>query len=302
MEFRGVLFRSVIDLNGQSVTVTGDYSSGYYNYYEGGTLIMRSPTGVLRVSGNVNFDGSPTDTLLTAGKLYVGGNFTLNKNFTSSGTHKVVFNGSSRQMISGSYGGSSHFNDLQLDNPSGIVLASDVVANGQLNSRPGLHSAAPTRGSFATTASTPDSIFGAGHSLTVGGLDVDTLTLDNVLLIDNGGTISNFNNVVFQNYDSTVTQFTINHPGAPNAFAFEGLQFLTTPSTGYYIRATDNLGDGNVLTVNLISSTPHDGSSHTLVSGGAVVNWGINANPPPSLASVLPAVVRRGEKVDITIQ
>ncbi|TLY30154.1 MAG: hypothetical protein E6K56_07215, partial [Ignavibacteria bacterium] len=99
----------------------------------------------------------------------------------------------------------------------------------------------------------------------------------------------------------TVTQFTINHPGAPNAFAFEGLQFLTTPSTGYYIRATDNLADGNVLTVNLISSTPHDGSSHTLVSGGAVVNWGINANPPPSLASVLPAVVRRGEKVDITL-
>src|SRR6267378_875092 len=293
--------KGTVDVNGSTVAVSGNYISGYFSNIEGGTLIMRNPASVLRVQGNVTFDGNPTDTLLTAGRMYVGGNFTLNKNFTSSGTHKVVFNGSSRQTISGSYGGSSHFNDLQLDNPSGIVLASDVVANGQLISRPGLHTAAPTRGTFATTASTPDSIFGGGHSLTVSGLDVDTLTLDNVRLIDNGGTITNFNKIVFENYDSTVTQFTINHAGAPNAFAFEGLQFLTAPSTGYYISATDNLVDGNVLTINLISSVPHDGSAHTLVTGGAVVNWGINANPPPSLASVSPIVLRRGEKVNITL-
>src|SRR3989442_342181 len=97
--------QGVIDLNGQSVTVTGDYSSAYANYTQGGTLIMRNPSGVLRVSGNVNFDGSPTDTLLTAGTIYVGGNFVLNKNFSGSGSHKVVFNGPSRQSISGQFGG-----------------------------------------------------------------------------------------------------------------------------------------------------------------------------------------------------
>src|SRR6267143_457707 len=152
--------RGVIDLNGQSVTVTGDYSSGYYSNYEGGTLIMRNPAGVLRVSGNVNFDGSPTDTTLTSGAMYVGGSFTLNKNFTASGSHKVVFSGSSRQSISGNVSSANHFNGLQLSNPAGIVLGSDVFANGQLVSRPSLHGTALNRRILATVANTPDSIFG----------------------------------------------------------------------------------------------------------------------------------------------
>src|SRR6267143_1073754 len=289
----------VLDINGKDVTVNGNDSSAYQSYYTGGTLVMKNPSGVLRVLGNVNFDGNPTDTLLTAGTMYVGGNFTLNKNFSGSGSHKVVFNGSSRQSVSGYFGANNHFNGLQISNPSGIALNADVIANGQLISHPSLHSTARNRGILALTAGTPDSIFGGGHSLTVGGLDIDSLTLDGVRLIDEGGTLANFNNVVFRNNNPTVTQFTIHHPGAPNAFAFDGLKFLSTPSTGYYISATDNHADSNVLTINLISSVPHDGSGRTLVSGGALVNWGINA--PPILASVSPVLVRRGEKTSIIL-
>src|SRR5467141_4353100 len=289
----------VLDINGKDVTVNGNYTSAYQDYYTGGTLVMKNPSGVLRVLGNVNFDGNPTDTLLTAGTMYVGGNFTLNKNFSGSGSHKVVFNGSSRQSVSGYFGANNHFNGLQISNPSGIALNADVIANGQLISHPSLHSTARNRGILASTADTPDSIFGGGHSLTVGGLDIDSLTLDGVRLIDEGGTLANFNTVVFRNNNPTVTQFTIHHPGAPNAFAFDGLKFLSTPSTGYYISATDNHADGNVLTINLISSVPHDGSGRTLVSGGALVNWGINA--PPILASVSPVLVRRGEKTSIIL-
>ena len=178
-------------------------------------------------------------------------------------------------------------------------MNADVVANGQFISHPSLHSTARNKGLLATTASTPDSIFGNGHSLTVGGLDIDSLTLDGVRLIDEGGTIANFNHVVFQNNDPTGTQFTIHHPGASNAFAFEGLKFLSTPSSGYYINATDNRADSNVLTINLISSVPRYGSARTIMSGGAVVNWGINGLP--TLVSVSPLLVRRGEKTTITL-
>src|SRR6267378_4102742 len=244
----------VLDINGKDVTVNGNYTSAYQDYYTGGTLVMKNPSGVLRVMGNVNFDGNPTDTLLTAGTIYVGGNFALNKNFSASGSHKVVFNGSSRQSVSGYFDATNHFNELQVSNPSGIALNADVIAKGQLISHPSLYSTARNRGILASTADTPDSIFGGGHSLTVGGLDIDSLTLDGVRLIDEGGTLANFNNVVFRNNNPTVTQFTIHHPGAPNAFAFDGLKFLSTPSTGYYISATDNHAVSNVLTINLISS------------------------------------------------
>src|SRR6267143_857982 len=83
----------VLDINGKDVTVNGNYSSAYQSYYTGGTLVMKNPSGVLRVLGNVNFDGNPTDTLLTAGTIYVGGTFRISKNFTATGTHQVVFNG-----------------------------------------------------------------------------------------------------------------------------------------------------------------------------------------------------------------
>src|SRR6267143_535918 len=123
----------VLDINGKDVTVNGNYSSAYESYYTGGTLVMKNPSGVLRVLGNVNFDGNPTDTLLTAGTIYVGGAFRVEKNFSASGTHKVIFNGSSVQTINEFYSPPvSHFQDIEVTNPSGLNIIKIVRADGNL--------------------------------------------------------------------------------------------------------------------------------------------------------------------------
>ena len=71
------------------------------------------------------------------------------------------------------------------------------------------------------------------------------------------------------------TQLTVTHPGGPAPFAFPNPSFLTTPTTGFYVSATHNLADANVLTFDLVSSNPADGSAFTATGGGAIVNRGV---------------------------
>lgn len=119
--------------------------------------------------------------------------------------------------------------------------------------------------------------------LQVAGLDVDGLVLDGVGLTSSGGTVTAFDNVVFQNMDPTSAQLVVTHPGGPSPFTFDGLTFATAPTTGFYVVANDSdVGDGNVLTLELTNSSPADGSTNTATSGGAIVNWGL---PPAALVT-----------------
>ena len=121
-------------------------------------------------------------------------------------------------------------------------------------------------------------IAGAGTSLTVGGVNVNGLTLDRVLLTIDGGLLTRFDNVRFLNYAPEDVQLTINHPGLATPFSMNGLAYFVTPTTGRYIQANDTVGDGQALVVDVSASLPGDGSSRSATAGGAVVNWLFNPN------------------------
>src|SRR6267143_4757406 len=160
----------VLDINGKDVTVNGNYTSASQSYYTGGTLIMKNPSGVFRVMGNVNFDGNPTDTLLTAGTMYGGGTFRVGKNFSATGTHQVVFNGSSAQAINEFYSPpASHFQDLEVANPSGLNITTSVRADGNLK----LDSSALLTGTGSLVVNGTVTTF-AGSSVTVTSLELDS--------------------------------------------------------------------------------------------------------------------------------
>jgi Tol biopolymer transport system component/alpha-tubulin suppressor-like RCC1 family protein len=269
-----------LTLNGQHVTVAGNLQiqgNGNGNVGTGGRVLMLNPADTLVVQGNATFAGGASTGLLSAGVLRIAGNFSqvyVGSNwaaFAASGTHRVILNGGAAQTVhfdspTGAPGQRSFFHHLELANASGgVTLSSAVFANGELRARSGAQ----------------QSLAGAGNGLTVTGLDVDSLILDNVVLASSGGTLTRLDHVTFQNYAATATQLTLSHAGAATSFTFTGLRFLTAPTTGYYLSATDTAsGDGNVFTVNLAESDPADGSSRTVTGGGAVVNW-LGALVPP---------------------
>ncbi|MBI4517273.1 MAG: hypothetical protein HY699_15820, partial [Deltaproteobacteria bacterium] len=200
--------------------------------------------------------------------------------FAASGTQRVVFAGTAAQTVWFCLPGSSNsrFQDVEFANAAGVSLASNVVANGQLRS-PG--SVAPV-------------IMGSGRSLSVSGVDVDGLVLDNVSFTSNGGTMTRFDNVTLQNYATGATQMTISHSGSGSPFTFNNVSFLTTPTSGWYMSVTDSApADGSVLTIDMVCAQPADGSARTATSGGAVVTWASCATPTmtstPTLASTATA-------------
>src|SRR5262249_45052174 len=130
----------------------------------------------------------------------------------------------------------------------------------------------PVAGQLSSASNTTVSSSGAG--IQTAGLNVSGLVLNNTRLISTGGALTQFDNVTFQNYAPTITPLTISHPGAATPFAFNGVKFLVTPTSGAYVNVTDsNQGDGQQLVINLVNSTPADGSAQTATAGGAQVNW-----------------------------
>ena len=140
---------SDIDLDGGTLTVTGtlyqqsgvlnvntgklDVKGNYYiagadsDFREGhetyavtsGRMTMSKAADEVKVGGDfvVSTSGSYSGSTLTAGTMYIGGNFRHvagnSSGFSASGSHKVVFNGSGRQSIRFDHT-ASHFNILEL--------------------------------------------------------------------------------------------------------------------------------------------------------------------------------------------
>ncbi|MBI3756678.1 MAG: hypothetical protein HY267_01750, partial [Deltaproteobacteria bacterium] len=215
------------------------------------------------VAGDVVFQGGDSRDKLTAGVIEVGGDFTVNcftaVDFVAGGTQRVVLNGNSPQTVFMNCAGpnNNHFQDLEIANASGMTLTTSVQVNGQLIVVPGI---APV-------------VKSNGLSLKTAGVNVDGLVLDNVLLTIDSGVVTHFDNVTFQNYSPAVTQLTINL-GVVDA-TFYGLTFLVEPTTGFYIKANDTDGAGTLARIAMINASPADGSSHTAVTGGFIVTWGI---------------------------
>jgi hypothetical protein len=250
-----------LDLNGQAMTVTSNFGT-----QSTGVLKMQNASGVLTVNGGMVFGGASETGFLTAGVVNIQGDFVQSTGsttaFAASGTHKVVFNGTSNQNVSFQNPGSalSHFQNLEFANTSasGVDLLTNAVATGSVIAQ--------------NVSSKP--VFGNGNTLTVSGLAANGLSLNNVLLVVTApSTISQFDNAAFSGYASTATQFTISNAGAATPFIFNNLVFSSVPTTGFYISATDTApGDGNVFTINLVSPTPA-GQTRFSVAGGAVIHW-----------------------------
>lgn len=268
-----VVDAGVLTVNQANITVGDDLRIS-----DSAVVVMNDVNDVLIVVDSVHFGGGSTDAFLTAGTLYVGGNFhqgalTDPESFHAGGTHTVVFNGTSPQEIWFETPGIgigvplSHFANVAFENMSagGIRLLSDVYGHSNLISGTGI-----------------STVYGNGYMLKMGGLDVQDLVFDRVLFEWNGdpnfpslGSFVQFNNVKFQNYAATDGQFTIFHPGLSTSFDLAGLTFTTIPTLpGYYIRAEDSDGiSPDVLTISVSSSSPATSGGLAVSAGGAVIAW-----------------------------
>ena len=254
-------FTTNLTVNGQTLNVGTDLQT-----QATGVFTMDNSADLVDVAGNVLFQGGDTGDRLTGGILRIAGNFTQSITATAfqpSATHRVVFDGTDggvQQVVSfsnPSRSTGSFFNDVEIANTGiGVRLNTNAVADGQL---------------IVDGASTPI-LVGNGRTLTTSGVDVDGLVMSRVIFTSDG-TITGFDNVTFQSYLNSDTQLTINHPGEPTSFVFDGLSFLVAPTTGFYIAANDTAADGNTLTIDLTNASPLDGSARTSTSGGAVVTW-----------------------------
>ncbi len=263
-----------LTLNGHRLSVGGNFTVGGVGVPEG-TVTMTNVADSLVVMYDVVFAGAPSTGTLTAGTVVVARGFFGGEDaaaYQPSGTHRTVLNGAELQRVSFDQPGAamSRFNHLVLANTAGgIWLESPVFVAGQLTNT------LPTQLISGTSH----------HLLTVGGVNLSRLTLDTIPIAIGSGTFTKFDSVTFARQNRTGAQLSIAHPGAATPYTLTGLQFLTTPTTGYFVSATDVApSDGNVLTLILDQTTPADGSSRTVTSGGAVVQW--TGAPQPTWASM----------------
>jgi alpha-tubulin suppressor-like RCC1 family protein len=260
--------QSNLTLNGHRLTVGGSFFVGSFDT-EGGTLTMTNATDSLDVGDDFAMAGASTAGLLSAGTIVARGGFFADRDplaYQPSGTHRTVLAGTALQRVSFANPGAatSRFNHLLLANTSGgMWMESPVFVAGTL------------------VASSSQLVSGNGnHLLNVGGVDLKTVSFDRIPLTIGAGAIARFDSVTFSNQNPALTQLAIAHPGAGSPFTFTGTRFLTTPTTGLYVSATDIApSDGNVLTINFVNSVPPNGSAFTATSGGAVVNWSGSFGP-----------------------
>lgn len=127
-----------LDVAGQTIHVTGAFETSG----EGGVptdnfarFTMDGNADVLDIDGNVNLFGGNSAGLLTAGALRVGGNFTAgcgnSWEFLPSGTHQVVFDGTSLQTVSLCVLNAptqNHLFNVQVTNAAGANFQGVIIA------------------------------------------------------------------------------------------------------------------------------------------------------------------------------
>jgi len=176
---------SELKANGLDVSMKGNFyhsgiytPSGNHTVFEGSsdqTMELNAPiafahldvalNGTLQLSGTT--DPVVTDTLrLLQGtlndngrKLYARGHILMQSTHTSSGTGRIVLQGTASQTISGN--GQGAFGNLEISNSGGIVLRSNLTINGTLTFTAGslyIDDYLLTFGNAAAIAGTPDAV------------------------------------------------------------------------------------------------------------------------------------------------
>ncbi|MDX8377006.1 MAG: Ig-like domain-containing protein, partial [Mariprofundales bacterium] len=248
---------AVLDLYGQTLIINGNLSVTANNTLG---LLMQNPADNLTVKGNASFfavANLQNAANMTAGTIHLHGNLSTDASgrFISAGTHKVIFDGTTAQtvdFIGGSSSTNNRFNDVDISNAAGVSFASTIFITGDLISPVGVTGKLSTNGLLVNISN---------------GVNIDGLILDNAPIAINNGIITQFDNVVLQNFSTTATQITLNYSGGIHAFT--NLQFLSVPTTGKYIVAN------GASIVDIYTSLPQYGIPKTSVAGGFVINWGI---------------------------
>jgi alpha-tubulin suppressor-like RCC1 family protein len=263
-----LLVQGPLNLNGTVLTVGGDLVT------QGAAAVIRMVNGGegLIVSGNATFDGGNQLGFMSTGVFQLGGNFAQfnthsGDSFHPSGAHTTVLTGSSINLnfaTPGDVPGTSHFQQLMWSNGGALTLASDVYAHDAFTFNAGLQS------NFVTSLT-------AGFKLSVGRVVMTSaaVTFDNIPLVINqpsGALPIDFDHVTFQNMDPTVTQLSVLHTGTGGPFLFSDMTFSTTPTTGFYLSATDTDG-GAPLTINMVNANPATPGGFLQTVNGAAVNW-----------------------------
>ncbi len=244
-----------------------------------GLLVMTNPADLVVVNGPATFQGGDQTGLLSAGELRVDGDFnqqqqTTNNSFVASGSHRTVLTGSILQGVRFCCSaGASGFRNLDLSGSAGInyqFSGNGVQVFDTLIAQVG--------------AGPAPLLYALGNTLTAARLRVDKLIVDRGTLVLNEGGVpatQQFNNVTFQNYLTSQTQFSIVAPGgSPRTLTFFNLHFqlLSTGNTGRYINVSAPSG---TLIVDLPGATPAGGNgpAFTATSGAVTVNWPSGPSP-----------------------
>jgi hypothetical protein len=260
-------------VNSGTITITNGSLETQFTSAPGGSF-TNTASGVIDLQSAGATNGlAPVSTSSAAGSFTNQGSITLgagvpllirgSTSFDNSGTLSVADTafveptGSFVNTGTVELAGTSWTGDL--DNRGTLDLVSASSLSGQL-----IVPAGPTG---VTTGS-------SGGALTVGGVNVDGATFDNVPLVVSQGAITAFDNVTFQNMDPSDTQLTVVHDGNGGPFVFDGVNFdlLTGVDPGFYVSATDSDGTDN-LVISLTNSVPADGSAFEQELSGAVIDW-----------------------------
>ena len=218
-----------------------------------GAIFLFSVDANVAVSDSAIFSGASTNGSLNAGTLTLRGHFVQAGGnaaaYSATGTHNTIFAGTALQTIRfdnpGTLTTNSHFARFTVGNASaaGIRILSPVHAVTQLGStfaRPALSLVSSTN----------------GDSLSAAGVQADSITFDNVpVRFVAGGTLTTFNVIRFQNMDPAATQFRITRAGPTTSFNFNLVDFLSTPTTGFYFSFT-NTAVGTALPFAFSNTTP----------------------------------------------
>jgi hypothetical protein len=267
---------------------TGVYrpSSGVDSVYgflrtEGSGILQMQTTlepGSLVVQDSAVFGGGDEANNLTAGQLWIGGDFIQrggSTTFQAGSGHFTIFDGAAGQSVTfASPGlGTSAFGNLVIARydvqgnplPAGITLGSDVAVVGVLQD--------------ASTATVEDSIVGNGHSVAALSMVLGAQFVMDSAALATGSDQIYTTGLTFRRMDPTITQWTISvPPGAtiPNPLTqlpLSGLSFETVPTTGFYFEALITGGTGNA---TMTVGTPVNPSAATLNSGALYHNQNAN--------------------------
>jgi hypothetical protein len=297
---------TVLTLNGFKLQI--DTVVGVFTTQNGGKLNMTNAADTLKAS-NFFFGGG--NGTLNNGTILAYGNFTQwvsGNAFAATSPHVTYLkpkNVAGRTISftnSGFSGGQSHFGDLYFSDTLSTSLATDVYADGELET--GIVTAHP--------------VSSANKLLTSRGANVSNLTFTNTRwLIVDGAAISFANNVQFLGMVPTATQFEIQQNNSTPPATLSNFNFNTVPTGGgLYLKVTDTDGatNGN-LNVTMSNPSPAVNGGFVSANGGATIsgwssvitavasaNWGTASTWSPAIvpSGTTPVIIPNGYTVTLT--